>query len=145
ECAAALVIDQEVLEPERAHRLVEGQQLEAAHAEHRSDARELEHLGERLPAVEPARRIRDGSVHAFMSFTRAAMKRATISFAEMPISPPHCAARSFTAVTKPSRYVDGASPMRALQALTQAPAIPRASSTGNRAMPAFSMPKSASL
>ena len=35
--------------------------------------------------------------------------------------------------------------MRALQALTQAPAMPRASRTGRRAMPASSMPKSASL
>ena len=54
EGAAALVVDQVVAQAERAHRLVERQQLEAAHAEHRTDARQLQHLGERLPAVQRA-------------------------------------------------------------------------------------------
>ncbi len=98
ERAAALVVDQEMTQPERAHRLVEGKKLEAAHAEQRTHAGHLEHLGERLTAIELAGRIRDRCVH-FFSFTRAATRRATSSFAEMPISPPHCAARLFTAVT----------------------------------------------
>ena len=104
ERAAALVVDQEMTQPERAHRLVEGKQLEPAHAEHRADAGELQHLGKRLPAVQLAGRIRGKAARCvhFRSFMRAATKRATSSFAEIPISPPQARARAFTAVTKPS-------------------------------------------
>ena len=57
EGAAALVVDQRVLEAERAAGLVERQQLEAAHAEHRPDAGELQHFGERLAAADAARGV----------------------------------------------------------------------------------------
>src|SRR5262249_16338790 len=142
--AAALVVDQIMLEAERAQRVVERQQLEAAHAEHRADAVQLQHLGERAPAGHAPLPLRIGR-HRRNSLARAATRRCPSSAAEMPISAPWRIAVSLTAVTKPSRQIDMPSPMRALQALTVAPAMPRASSAGRREMPTSSMPKSASL
>ena len=54
--AAALVVDQVVVQADQAERVVERQQLEPAHAEHRPGARQTQHLGERAPAVHRARR-----------------------------------------------------------------------------------------
>jgi hypothetical protein len=56
EGAAALVVDEMVPQPERAHRLVEGQELESAHAEHRPDPMRLQHLRKGLSAIHPPRR-----------------------------------------------------------------------------------------
>jgi hypothetical protein len=39
---------------ELAQRIVEGEKLEPAHAEHRADAAEAQHLGERPAAIHPA-------------------------------------------------------------------------------------------
>ena len=54
--AAALVVDQKVPHAELGQRVVEGQELKPAHPEHRPDAGEPEHLGERAAAVHAARR-----------------------------------------------------------------------------------------
>ena len=49
--ARALVVDQMMGQSELADRVVERKQLKAAHAEHRSDAGEAQHFGERAPAA----------------------------------------------------------------------------------------------
>src|SRR5262249_12189054 len=99
----ALVVDENVLEAEHAHGLVERQQLKAAHAEHRAGFGDAQHFGERLAAVELAGGVRGDVVHCAISFARAATSRETRSTAGMPISPPWRAVVSFTAVTIPSR------------------------------------------
>jgi len=53
EGAAALVVDEEMLHAELPQRVVERQQLEPAHAEHRPRATEAQHFGERPPAGHP--------------------------------------------------------------------------------------------
>ena len=64
EGAAALVVDQVVVQADQADRVVERQQLEPAHAEHRPGARQAQHLGERAPAGHRARRaILQGQRH----------------------------------------------------------------------------------
>ena len=50
EHAGALVVDQVVIEAETARRIVEGKQLEAAHAEHRAGAVRKQHANQRLAA-----------------------------------------------------------------------------------------------
>ena len=52
--AAALVIDQVVPHAELRERVVERQQLKAAHPEHRPDLGEAQHLGECAAAVHAA-------------------------------------------------------------------------------------------
>jgi hypothetical protein len=55
EGAAALVVDEMVDEAERAQRVVERQELEPAHAEHRTDAMQAQHFCERPPAIHLSR------------------------------------------------------------------------------------------
>ena len=50
ERAAALVVDEVVIELQAPRRVIEGEQLEAAHAEHGAGAEGLEHAGHRLAA-----------------------------------------------------------------------------------------------
>src|SRR5262249_56242739 len=99
--AATLVVDENVLEAEHAHGLVERQQLKAAHAEHRAGFGDAQHLGERLAAVELARGVRGDVVHCAISFTRAATSRATSSTAGMPISQPRRPPAPCTAAALP--------------------------------------------
>src|SRR5262249_35228725 len=47
--AAALVVDQMMVQPDNTHRVVKRQKLEPAHAEHRPGARQTQHLGDRPP------------------------------------------------------------------------------------------------
>ena len=61
--AAAFVVDQVVLHMQRPAGFVEGQQLEAAHAEHRRFEK-LQHLGEGLAAGHAARGVGRHSTHA---------------------------------------------------------------------------------
>ncbi len=55
--AGPLVVDQAMAEAQRAHRFVERQELEAAHAEHHVRAMGAQHLGQRLAAGHPAQVI----------------------------------------------------------------------------------------
>jgi hypothetical protein len=65
EGAAALVVDQVVAQADQADSVVERQQLEPAHAEHRPGARQPQHLGERAAAGHRARRaILQGQRHS---------------------------------------------------------------------------------
>jgi hypothetical protein len=58
EGATAFVVDEVMLETKRPHGIVEGQELEATHAEHRSDLMRLEHLGKDSAPGHPADVIR---------------------------------------------------------------------------------------
>src|SRR6516164_1048035 len=51
--AAALVVDQMMVQPDKTHRVVKRQKLEPAHAEHRPGARQTQHLGDRPPVIAP--------------------------------------------------------------------------------------------
>ena len=117
EGAAAFVVDQVVLEAEGAHRLVEGQQLEAAHAEHRAHLVRLEHARQRLPARDGELRIGGRGVgHARWSFSIASASRAMASRTLPPGLRPSDAARLFTQETMPVSTAERPSPIRAVQA-----------------------------
>ena len=95
--AAALVVDQEVPHAELRQRVVERQQLKPAHAEHRPDAGEPQHLGERAAAVHAAGGPVAEAVgvgHGRLSRSAAARRAiATNSRAVMPGAMPSAAAR----------------------------------------------------
>ena len=99
--AAALVVDQEMLHAELSQRVVERQELEAAHAEHRPDPGEPQHLGHRAAAVHAAggavARLA-GVAHACFSRSAAARRTmATNSRALMPGATPSAAAQRIDA------------------------------------------------
>jgi hypothetical protein len=96
EGAAALVIDEEVLQPELRHRVVEREELEAAHPEHRPNLGEAEHLGEGAPAGHRAGGA-VGKTHGCFS-----RMRVTNCLAVMPTVIPSAAAVSLTAEMMPS-------------------------------------------
>jgi hypothetical protein len=67
EGAAALIVDEVVVQADQPDRIVERQQLEAAHAEHRSGAGQKQHLGERAAAGHgPGRAILQRGGHRFL-------------------------------------------------------------------------------
>ena len=105
--AAALVVDQEMLHAELRQRVVERQELKAAHAEHRPDLGEPQHLGQRAPAVHAAGRpVADGALASVMRcFSGSAAARrtmATNSRAVMPGAMPSAAAPELTRDKIPS-------------------------------------------
>jgi hypothetical protein len=110
EGAAAFIIDQVMLQAEGAHRLVEGQELEAAHAEHRADMMGLQHASERLAAGDGQDRV--GLVHVVL----ASASRVTASRTVPPGRRPRAAARALTAETMPVATAERPSPIRAVQA-----------------------------
>src|SRR6185437_13841568 len=115
-----------------------------AHAEHRPDLGEPQHLGHGAAAIHMAgRAVADMAGFAHFCFSRRIT--ATNSRALTPGARPSAAACALTRDTIPSSKVERASPMRALAAATVAAAIPRASSAGSRPTPASSMPIPASL
>src|SRR5207248_2301917 len=78
--ATALVIDQEMPQAEAGERVVERQELKAAHAEHRPGAREAQHLGERAAAIHAALwAVAGGGIggggHRFVSLAKARPRR----------------------------------------------------------------------
>jgi len=152
EGAGALVVDQMMAQPELTDRIVERQQLKAAHSEHRADARQSHHLGERAAAAHSARWaiggrgvVHDALLRPKVWARACARMQSTNSGTLMPVAAPASAASRFTAESRPVAQAERASPMRALAAATVAAAIPRASSAGRREMPARSMPMPASL
>ena len=83
--AAALVVDQEMAHAELAERVIERQQLEAAHAEHRPDPGQPQHLGHGTPAIHPA----GGAVAGTAAFAHATGGACTAGFAH------RCSSRSW--------------------------------------------------
>ncbi len=104
--AAALVVDQKMAQAELAERVVERQELKAAHAEHRPDLGETQRLGHGAAAVHPA----GGAVAGALGFAHACFSRsvrvrrrtATNSRALFPGAMPSAAARALTRVRIPS-------------------------------------------
>ena len=104
--AAALVVDQEMLHAELSQRVIERQELEAAHAEHGPGPGEPQHLGHGAAAVHAAggtvARLA-GVAHACFSRSAAARRTmATNSRALMPGAAPSAAAQELTRDKIPS-------------------------------------------
>ena len=105
--AAALVVDQKMPHAELRQRVVERQQLKPAHAEHRPDLGEPQHLGHGAAAVHAARgAVADAVGFAHAYFLPVRPRRggsiATNSRALMPGAMPSPAARALTRDRIPS-------------------------------------------
>src|ERR1043166_6824110 len=92
---------------ETGERVIERQELKAAHAEHRPGAGEAQHLPERAAAIHAALgAVAGGGIggggHRFVSLTMARRRRAMASRAGMPGARPNAAACRLTRDRMPS-------------------------------------------
>ena len=104
EGAAAFVVDEVVVQTNETDGVVEREQLETAHAEHRSGAGQTQHLGKRAPTGHRAGRT-DFALEGswFPPYgARAQRSPATNSRALMPSRRPNEAARVLTRLMMPS-------------------------------------------
>ena len=125
---AALVVDERVGHAERAHAVIEGQELEARHAPDRRAAIGVQHFGDGAAAIHPPRRVVAPVGHA-----KSSANWGTV----MPGAAPAARARLLAAESRPVFQSERASPMRAVAPSTAAAGTPMPAQGSSRLMPAL--------